>query len=162
MADYYTYFSVVLPAPADPELAARIPEWVRAHQEMQKLMQEGADCDAIWDYEDLDKEGYGCNFMVYDNYNRYLRGLSPTPTVWVYSDENWNPNSAATLIQRYLDDFEIEGGVLMNYAYACSKPRVNEAGGGAIVITRNDMIRVCAESAVLDEARDAGVEILNR
>lgn len=154
MDDYYTHFSVTLPIPVDPALAARIPEWVKAHLDMKELMLEGA--GDFWDYEEIQEEGYDCEFVPYD----YCpRGIAPP--VWIYSEGGASTSSAANLIQRYLDDFEIEGGVVMFYANTCSKPRVNESGGGAVVVTRHEMIWDDPGDTVCKDAAEDGIEILN-
>lgn len=158
MADYYVHFGVTLPIPADPALAARIPEWVKTHLDMKEMMYEGA--GDFWDYEEIQEEGYDCEFTRYDNYPRGI--APPIPTVWISSgDGEGSTSSAANLIQRYLDDFEIEGGVVMLYAYTCFKPRVNESGGGAVLVTRDEQHWFDPEKEALDLAQGAGIEILN-
>jgi len=160
MADYYTHFSVILPVPADLTLAARIQEWVKAHLGMKDLMLEGT--GESWDYEDIAEEGYECDFMCYANYPGGQ--AQPIPTVWVSSGDHpadGNIDSAATLIQRYLDDFEIEGGVYMSYAFTCSKPRVNESGGGGVLITRDEQHWFDPQKEALDLAHGSGIEIIN-
>jgi hypothetical protein len=141
MASNYTHFSVTLPIPEEPEKAARVEEWVFAHSDMKDCMMEADD----WDIEDFEEAGYSCDFDI------------PQGEVWVYGDGEGSIESAANLIQRYLDDFEIEGGVHMSFAWTCSKPRINEAGGGAVVVTRNSQFWIFADDEADKLARAAGV-----
>jgi hypothetical protein len=141
MANNYTQFSFLLPLPTDPEKAKLVPEWVKAQQEMTDVTQELDD-----------------NVEWYEWY-RYLMEFDPNG-VWIYTDETGSPEAAANIAQLYLSDFDIEGGVLITWADTCSKPRIGEFSGGAVVVTKDKQMwqnfgDLCREAA------EAGVEILN-
>jgi len=59
--------------------------------------------------------------------------------LWIYTEESGNPDTAAMLIQAFFRKFHPKGIWKLEWAETCSKPRLNEFGGGAVVVTANDM-----------------------
>lgn len=57
--------------------------------------------------------------------------------LWVRSREG-DVVEASELIQKALDYFEIEGSVVFEYSFTCSKLRPGGFGGGVAVITRKE------------------------
>lgn len=81
--------------------------------------------------------------------------------LWIHNrDESGNELGALWIIQEYLKKFDIKGAVFFTYSYTCSKPRVNEFSGGAYIVSQNDYLYTDSWK-LLDEAREAGIEILN-
>ena len=56
-------------------------------------------------------------------------------TVWFHSDPNIDLEEAATTIQRFLKECRPEGSCGFSWAETCSKPRLDEFGGGACYVT---------------------------
>ncbi len=56
--------------------------------------------------------------------------------VWICHDESIDPDHVATLVQALVDELEIDEPFVFSWGYTCSKPRLDEFGGGAGVIRR--------------------------
>ncbi len=136
MANNYTEFSVLLPKVDEAELV-RFMEEVEARQEKAE--------------EDNDWESMPLRGMEYETRGGEL---------WLHADESGDVSAAEELIREFLNRFEIRGGVYMSWASTCSKPRINQFEGGAMVVTRQDTLWVSA-CDVLKMATEAGVEVLN-
>jgi hypothetical protein len=81
--------------------------------------------------------------------------------VWLHTEEFGTPDLAADFIQAYLRHFDIDGGIFMSWATYCSKPRINEAGGGGFIITK-DLMLTSSSDDVWYEAHKHGIDMLNR
>ena len=135
MADYYTQFSVLLPHAKDDEDGKKAAEWF----EETRFQTTGEDSIEYQDLVNMEMVSSDCK-------------------VWLYGDDDASDLEAAIeLIQKYLTDLGIEGGVFMSWGSWCSKPRVNEAMGGAFIITKDDLLQVNSYDLLQEE----GVEILN-
>ena len=136
MANNYTQFSVLLPKVPEEKLAAFM-EAVEARQEA---------AEEEDDYESMPLRG-----MEYETRDGEL---------WLHADDSGDVDAAAKLIQDFLAHFDIDGGIYMSWACTCSKPRINQFEGGAVVVTHKDMLWLSAYD-VLKKASEAGVEVLN-
>ena len=135
MANYYTEFSVMLPLPAGENVAERLAAW---SEQMEARKEADEDEWLIGTHWELQKDG-----------------------IWTYSyASEGNAEGTATLIQQYLRDFDIEGGIFMTIAGYCSKPRINEAWGAAVVVTKDDQMWLNT-GEVLRQAAEAGIEVVN-
>ena len=135
MANYYTEFSVMLPLPAGENVQERLAAW---SEQMEARKEADEDEWLIGTHWELQKDG-----------------------IWTYSyASEGNAEGTATLIQQYLRDFDIEGGIFMTIAGYCSKPRINEAWGAAVVVTKDDQLWLHVNQ-VLRDAAEAGIEIVN-
>jgi hypothetical protein len=73
--------------------------------------------------------------------------------VWLYADEHGDTDHLETLARALVEELEIDEPFTASWSYACSKPRIGEFGGGAMVVRRGyETLWVDAESAV--EAMD--------
>ena len=136
MAENYTQFSVLLPKVAEEKLAAFMED-VEARQQAAEEEDK---------YESMPLRG-----MEYEMQNGEL---------WLHADESGDVDAAAKLIQDFLVHFDIAGGIYMSWACTCSKSRINQFEGGAVVVTHKDMLWLSAYD-VLKEASEAGVKVLN-
>lgn len=141
MADNYTLFSVTLPVPKPGSLP--ISDWLRSQREAAEAVE---DEDSLEEYD--------------ETYNCYFEATPGSGEVWIYSDGEGSVEAAAYLTQKYLSDYDIEGGVLITWASYCSKPRVNEAFGGAVLVTKTGMLYQNSFD-LCKEASEAGIEVLN-
>jgi hypothetical protein len=79
--------------------------------------------------------------------------------LWIHDDgESIDVEHVAILAQRLLDELEIDEPFVFSWAYTCSKPRVDEFGGGACAVRRGKDPIWCdarneAECALKDEDR---------
>jgi len=73
----------------------------------------------------------------------YLYGIdakreSPTK-LWIFSEEGGNIELLASLIHETLNKFNVLGCISISWADYCSKLRPEEFGGGAVVITKDEI-----------------------
>lgn len=75
--------------------------------------------------------------------------------VWFHEDESVNPEHVAEIARALVDELEIDAPFFCSWAYTCSKPRIDEFGGGAFVIKRGcKTYWVDAMSAVEEAVKD--------
>ena len=60
-------------------------------------------------------------------------------SLWIRSDESVQVEALATIIQSYLRRFDIQEGVGFEYAFTCSRPRLDAYGGGACYVTQKGL-----------------------
>lgn len=63
-----------------------------------------------------------------------------TDGVWIYGEEFVNMDYAVAFAQALIDElpcFDEATRFVMSYCYYCSKPRIDEFGGGAVLLRRN-------------------------
>ncbi len=138
MANNYVEYSVMLPLPDGENVQERLALWLEKMEARKQAADDGEDEWIIGVHWELDKDG-----------------------IWTYSQySEGNPEGTATFIQQYLHDFNIEGGVFMSVAGYCSKPRINEAWGAAVVVTKDDQLWLNTNQ-VLRDAAEAGISLLN-
>jgi len=56
--------------------------------------------------------------------------------VWVHSEEWFDTDAAHELFTALVDTLDLPGQHLCSWAYTCSKPRIDEFGGGAFVVQK--------------------------
>ena len=62
--------------------------------------------------------------------------------IWIYSEESSNLDHVAAFVRGFLLKFDPTRCFQLQWANICSKPRVGEFGGGAMLITATDTIRM--------------------
>lgn len=126
MSQYYVDFSVILPK-VDPEQLAIFMKHI------DDLQQEAEEEDIWGDETPL----YGLSYEQRDG------------ELWIYAENGeGNVDNAADLIQKFLEHFNIAGGIYMSWACYCSKPRINVAGGGGVVVTATDRLWVSSDQVI--------------
>ena len=58
-------------------------------------------------------------------------------TLWISNDESANVNALSAVIQAALKKFKLNDRVGFEYAFTCSKPRLDAFGGGATIVTKD-------------------------
>lgn len=135
MADNYVQFSFAIPLDT-PEKEAWAREAVAFLDDANELPTlerlaalhagEPADThvfDELLPDEFLDSESLGFNVAVDDD------------GIWMYSEDSGTPDNTIPLIQAYLLKFDPTGAVAFEWADTCSRPRLDEFGGGAAFVT---------------------------
>ena len=123
MANNYTQFSFELPLPRAENPAKNPIDEVKAFW-VEWLVQRDLEIE-----KDAEKEFEEYNFLV---------ELEASGSLWVHSDESGDPFQAADFVQEYLRCLGISGGVFFSWAETCSKPRINEFGGGCFIVTATE------------------------
>jgi hypothetical protein len=108
MADNYTQFSTILDVGTKENVAKALAifnEWGKQHEE------DGCLCFEI---DNTDEEG-------------------PTE-LWLYDHEYGNPEDVVKYVTKIGKDLKLKGKWGFSWADTCSKPRLDEFGGGAVVV----------------------------
>lgn len=126
MANYYTKFSVVLKLPNEAaqayalDLAHQASQTKQGGERPANFPPELADSIEDWNFEtdaDSPAEGHG---------------------IWLHSEEG-GVDALCALLQHLLRKFDPQGRVAFEWSHDCSKPRVDAYGGGAAVITAQEI-----------------------
>ena len=56
--------------------------------------------------------------------------------VWFSYQESMNPDHLETVARALIEELEVDNAFVASWAYTCSKPRIDEFGGGAMGIER--------------------------
>jgi len=122
MADYFTYFSVVLPLTNEQqEYAVKIATLADRHR---------FDCEHLpADFpEDLRENIESWAFET----------ESTSEGLWLHALEG-GQDSACSFIQHLLQKFNFAPSIAFEWSYDCSKPRADAYGGGAAFITPTEI-----------------------
>jgi hypothetical protein len=76
------------------------------------------------DDEDIADFGIGCQMVIEKS------------GVWFHGEENCNVESVAAITKELVEQLEIDEPFYCSWSYTCSKPRIDEFGGGAFVVQR--------------------------
>jgi len=80
--------------------------------------------------------------------------------VW-FHDESINPEHMAEVARALIEELEIDKPFYASWAYTCSKPRIDEFGGGAFAIVRGKETYWCdAMWHVQQQVENGGLEDL--
>lgn len=69
-------------------------------------------------------------YEKHDEKGRYL---------WIYAEEHGYVDRVAHLVQKFLRQFRPDETWSLTYSVTCSKPRVSDFGGGAVVVSATDI-----------------------
>lgn len=123
MANNYCETSSFLPIPVELKDEARAIAF-RVDQELRDDP-ESECCDIVWEIED---DG-----------------------IWFHGDESANVEHMEQIARAVIEELELDKPFYASWAYTCSKPRIDEFGGGALVIRRGrptfwiDAVRACQQ-----------------
>lgn len=70
---------------------------------------------------------FGCNVEIDDD------------SIWFYEEESFNPETVATIAGTVIDELDLDENYhpfVFGWSYTCSKPRLDEFGGGACAIAK--------------------------
>jgi len=56
--------------------------------------------------------------------------------VWFHTDESINTDHVEIIARQLIEELKLDKPFYCSWAYTCSKPRIDEFGGGAFVIKR--------------------------
>jgi len=91
-----------------------------------------------------DERGEIADFMVkfeetLDEWIGFDSVIEPNQ-IWIYTEESGNPDNVAAFLQAYIQRFDSTAVIGFHWSHSCSKPRLDEFGGGAAVVT-SDAVR---------------------
>lgn len=64
------------------------------------------------------------------------------PALWMYSDEHGNAHLVSLLIQQFLQKFRHDDHFKLTFAWTCSKPAIDQFGGGIIIVNAKEIYSV--------------------
>jgi hypothetical protein len=164
MANSYLQFSQVIPHLTQDEETWLRRQLERVHvfgereyteEELPKdLDRQDADWIGFRGWRDAEAEmqddvfvGFQHEFHDGDDRDRWDRYL------WVFAEENGNPDALVHLVCKFLRQFRPQECWSLTYAITCSKPRVDEFGGGAAFVTA-DEVRWESSDEFIRQAKD--------
>jgi hypothetical protein len=56
--------------------------------------------------------------------------------IWLHNNEYFCPEGAEYLVRKLVEELELPGVHVVSWAYTCSKPRIDEFGGGAFAVKK--------------------------
>ena len=126
MADYFTRFSLVVNLPTE---AAQTYALEIHHQASQANLG-----------DDLPKDFPQALVAVTEDWQFETEADSPASDhgIWLHSDYG-GIDAVCQFIQHLLQKFDAEGRVTFEWSHDCSKPRTDAYGGGAAVITAQEI-----------------------
>ena len=125
MADYYTEYSAEIGELTDDEI-----KWLEAR--LKDIEEAGADDDV----EDLGQVD--------------LRDR----TLWFCAEESGDPRAIAKFVRDFLKRFRPNDSFSLEYAFTCSKPRLDSFGGGAVFVTAVEIEHMDTAAWVAERCRE--------
>ena len=124
MADYYTNFSLVVPLPSEAAQAYAL--------ELHHLAAQGHQGDEL--SKDFPKELED----VLEDWQFETDANDQEHGIWLHS-MNGGIDAACAFLQHLLQRFDPTGRVTFEWSHDCSKPRTDAYGGGAAIITAQEI-----------------------
>jgi hypothetical protein len=132
VANNYLQFSEALELKSEPEF-----EWFKRYMEASHSSGAGWDDDAkpvsdeakFWG-EILGDEDYACFTYEFEKEG-----------IWFYAEESGSPLQVAELVRRFFKEMRPDGKdtFALSWAETCSKMRTGEFGGGACLVTKDEV-----------------------
>lgn len=139
MADYFTNFSLIVPLPDEAAVQYALDLAEQAfHIHMGDEMPDNFPAslrDVIEDWQ----------FDTDSNEPSNGRGL------WLHSSDG-GIDAVCAFIQHLLQKFDPAGRVSFEWSHDCSKPRVDAFGGGAAIITAEEIKSTCTNQWLQEQA----------
>jgi len=131
MADYFTQFSTAIDLDDDEK------QWALDLYAKLRSLRAGEPTEGDEDILQLAQDLYKANdewfgFECVDN--------PDGDGIWLTEDESVNEGMLGGFIQRILQKFDIKEPVAIEFAYICSKPRLDGFGGAAMVVTQDEVL----------------------
>ena len=124
MANNYTIFSEMLLISGKEER-----EWLeRLIEQLENGDEEGPDAAFVKEYSN----NFHGNYLGFD-------AKFEDEGLWIYTEESGNVDAVAAFVQYFLERFHPDKYWTLTWACTCSKPRVGEFDGGAILVTAKDI-----------------------
>ena len=136
MADYYTECSFMVVDLPEDAIVYALELADRMHETM------GCDIDELVREDSIPDDEFTALVRTFDE-NLWIGGASITRDgdgLWITHDESINIDAVAQLLHEVLKKFDLDNIISFEYACTCSKPRTDAYGGGAAVVTKDEML----------------------
>jgi len=138
MADHYTQFSEMIEG-ITPEQAEWIETVLGFDTDDPKFGAEDTALAALGDLLGLKlEEVKERDLEWWPGFEWQVKGAEEC-SLWMHCDEGFQESCLIAFIQAYFRKFDPEGVFKASMAHTCSKPRLNEFGGGWLVITKDEV-----------------------
>ena len=146
MADHYTQFSFLLPIDEEANVTEeKIEEWLGLLGEDRELQHFHPD-----ERDEME---------VWEEIKDYFEMELIEEGVWVHAEDGGEPQAAVMLTRDFMRRFHPDSkGICIGWAHVCSRPIIDAYGGGATVVTAEQVFEVASYDAV-GKANEAGVEV---
>lgn len=144
MANNYLTFSFAIPldTPEKTEWAKRAVAYLNSAGEQENIERliaiDGFDADAA-DPGETAPEAHEFDALLPEGFaeEEYIGFIATIDEdgIWIYSDESGTPDHVVPLAQEFLLKFDPRGYIAFEWAETCSRPILDQFGGGAIFIT---------------------------
>jgi len=147
MADHYTQTSFMIPTKTD-EQKAWLLDVLGQLDEVQAETMEPSDIN-----DEIIAVATEHHYNFDGMYTPYY--CSEKEGVWIRSDESIDVDLMIVVIQAYLRKFHPNSFMGFQWAGTCSKPRLDEFGGGAVYISADDFEAYTTGGWLWDQFKDA-------
>jgi hypothetical protein len=121
MADYYTYFSLVL----------------KLSDEQKQYALELANKGSNYSTDDQISDGFPTPLA--DILHDWLFETEENKEgIWIHSQDG-GVDAACQFVQHLLEKFDLQGHIAFEWSHDCTKPRVDAFGGGAAIVTATEI-----------------------
>ena len=159
MADNYYQFSCALDG-----LSAKEVVWLK--KVLCYSMMEAATQEHSWTRLKKELGLQAADFDHWEFYPDFEWQFEPDGSnktrLWISSGDSGNLEQVALVTQRFMKKFDKDGVIKFTAAYTCSKMRIDEFGGDAVLITKHDCYWLSAfermVQAALEEKSDQRLE----
>jgi hypothetical protein len=115
MADYYTHFSFVVDVKNREQADG-----------LKKMLTDAANEELLKDEDELLSTPWS------------LEDEGDLTIFWIRSDESGQVDLIVDILAKWQEDFKYEQPICFEWAYTCSKPRLNAFGGGSVLIHKGE------------------------
>ena len=109
----------------------------------------------VWFHEDTYFDGEEAA-AVSQSFRKEWELIENDTQVWFHEDTNFDVEEAAAVIQSFLKECRPKGSCGFSWALSCSKPRLDEFGGGACFVTAQKVWWHSYNDWLQDKYRQAG------
>ncbi len=79
-------------------------------------------------------------------------------TLWIHAEDGPNIEALVTLLSAYLEKFDPQRVIAVQWAHTCSSPRTDGFGGGACVVTAKHTHWVDTQNWLYEKVKSLGLE----
>lgn len=144
MANNYIQFSEALDLSSDSIVRDQQIDWIN---QVLNVDHDSEDLDrtkSILESNGIDTEGVNLKA-----WGQFLWKIE-SGTLFIYSEEYSDPYDAGLFVREFMRQFNIPGVWTLQWAETCSKPRIGEFGGGAMLVDNKNIV-VKTTSQILNE-----------
>lgn len=156
MADYYSLFSILIPLQSPEEV-----EWCREQLSIDDILSgcEEDNSGRLLLPEEAKQKYVLADHCAESNYLGFEYEIQESdrgelPSLWLYCHDSFDSESLIIFLMAFLKKFHPDGVISIGICHTCSRPIVNSYGGGAIVITADDVRSMSTGDWIYEQERE--------